>query len=93
LVHAWTYLDDVGTFDLGHARRFGRDRRVVVKRRVVEAAGGNLVDLKSLLRPGWPRRRPGLHDRPPPRVNPSGTAFLTLRRERRGAHGEQEPGG
>jgi hypothetical protein len=44
-----TYVYDVGTFDLGHARRFGRDRWVVEKRRVVEAAGGNLVDLKSLL--------------------------------------------
>ncbi len=45
----FTYVYDLGIFDLGRARGYGRDQWVSTRRQTVEAAGGRFVDLRDLL--------------------------------------------
>jgi hypothetical protein len=45
----FTYVYDLGIFDLGRARGYGRDQWVTYRRQAVEAAGGRFVDLRDLL--------------------------------------------
>jgi hypothetical protein len=44
-----THVYELGTFDLGRARRFGRERWAIERQRVVEANGGRFVDIRALL--------------------------------------------
>jgi hypothetical protein len=44
-----THVYELGTFDLGRARRFGRERWAAERQKTVEAAGGRFVDIRALL--------------------------------------------
>jgi hypothetical protein len=44
-----TEVYELATFDLGHARAFGREAWVDVRRAIVEDGGGRFVDMRTLL--------------------------------------------
>lgn len=45
----FTFVYDLGVFDLGHPRLYGRDHWVQQRKKIVESAGGTFIDMRDLI--------------------------------------------